>query len=99
MVYPWCCGSVARTGLDAPGPHGTKIDQLSATSRVCPTAMDLAGLGWTALMPRYGTSHGCRCTRTSLGAPPTPRFGVSEAKLQTPGAKMCRGNEMGCLTS
>ena len=25
-------------------------------------------------------------TRTSLGAPPTPRFGVSEAKVQTPGA-------------
>src|SRR5262249_54308704 len=37
-------------------------------------------------------------TRTFLGAPPTPRFGVSEAKLQTPGAKMRRGNEMGCLT-
>src|SRR5215467_3607501 len=34
-----------------------------------------------------GTPHGCRCTRTFLGAPPTPRFGVSEAKLQTPGAK------------
>ena len=38
-------------------------------------------------MPRYGMSNGCRCTRTFLGAPPTPRFGVSEAKLQTPGAK------------
>src|SRR5262249_29967792 len=25
--------------------------------------------------------------RTFLGAPPTPRFGVSEAKLQTPGAE------------
>ena len=39
-------------------------------------------------MPRYGMSNGCRCTRTSLGAPPTPRFGVGEAKrngaLQTP---------------
>jgi hypothetical protein len=33
-------------------------------------------------------------TRTFLGAPPTPRFGVSEAKLQTPGAEMRRGNEM-----
>src|SRR5262249_44098594 len=33
-------------------------------------------------------------TRTSLGAPPTPRFGVSEAKLQTPGADMRRGNEL-----
>ena len=34
-----------------------------------------------------------------IGAPPTPRFGVSEAKLQTPDADMRRGNEMGCLTS
>src|SRR5262244_3832618 len=38
-------------------------------------------------------------TRTFLGAPPTPRCGVSEAKSQTPGAEMRRGNEMGCLTS
>src|SRR5262249_48726119 len=38
-------------------------------------------------MPRHGVPHGCRCTRTFLGAPPTPRFGVSEAKLQTPGAE------------
>ena len=41
--------------------------------------------------------HGCRCTRTTLGAPPTPRFGVSEAKSQTPGAKMRRGNEEVCV--
>src|SRR5499433_1653301 len=38
-------------------------------------------------------------TRTFLGAPPTPRFGVSEARMQNPDAKMRRGNEMGCLTS
>src|SRR5262245_12286355 len=37
-------------------------------------------------------------TRTFLGAPPTPRFGVSEARMQTPDAKTRRGNEMGCLT-
>jgi hypothetical protein len=28
-----------------------------------------------------------------------PLIRVSEAKLQTPGANMRRGNEMGCLTS
>src|SRR5262245_32615367 len=28
-----------------------------------------------------------------IGAPPTPRFGVSEARMQTPGAKMRRGSE------
>src|SRR2546430_2411578 len=27
-------------------------------------------------LPRYGRPNGCRCTRTFLGAPPTPRFGV-----------------------
>src|SRR5215475_6297017 len=51
-------------------------------------------------VPRYGAPHGCVArTRTFLGAPPTPRFGVSEARVQTPGANMRRGNEMGCLTS
>src|SRR6516162_9199259 len=35
-----------------------------------------------------GVPHGCLArTRTSLGAPPTPRLGVSEARLQTPGAE------------
>src|SRR5215471_5895473 len=38
-------------------------------------------------------------TRTFLGAPPTPRFGLAKLKLQTPDAGMRRGNEMGCLTS
>src|SRR5262245_35208355 len=28
-----------------------------------------------------------------------PSFGVSEARMQTPGAKVRRGNEMGCLKS
>src|SRR5262245_59430001 len=45
-------------------------------------------------MPRHGVPHGCRCTRTFLGAPPTPRLGVSEAKLQTR-TQMRRGNELG----
>src|SRR5262249_31230351 len=46
------------------------------------------------------TPNGCLArTRTFLGAPPTPRFGVSEARLQTPGAKTRRGNGMGCLKS
>jgi hypothetical protein len=38
--------------------------------------------------PRYGVLTGVPpSTRTFLGAPPTPRFGVSEAKSQTPGRK------------
>src|SRR5215470_5692073 len=46
---------------------------------------------------RHDTPHGCRCTRTSLGAPPTPRFGLAKLKLQTPGADMRRGNEEVCV--
>src|SRR5215469_3932372 len=43
--------------------------------------------------PRYGVPHGCLArTRTSLGAPPTPRFGLAKLKLQTPGADVRRGN-------
>jgi hypothetical protein len=41
-------------------------------------------------VPRYGTPHGCRCTRTFLGAPPTPRFGVSEAGCKNSGANAPR---------
>jgi hypothetical protein len=68
-----------------------------------------------ASVPRYGTQgaslgawRAALCarptgvppsTRTFLGAPPTPRFGGGEAKLQDPGARTRRGNEMGCLTS
>jgi len=38
--------------------------------------------------------NGCFAgTRTSLGAPPTPRLGVGEATMQTPGAKTRRGND------
>src|SRR5947209_12520192 len=55
---------------------------------------------FTRVFDAHDTPHGCLArTRTSLGAPPTPRFGVSEAKSQTPDAKTRRGNEMGCLTS
>jgi hypothetical protein len=53
---------------------------------------------WPAAL-RAGPTGVPPSTRTFLGAPPTPRFGVSEATMQTPGAKMRRGNEMGCLTS
>jgi hypothetical protein len=53
-----------------------------------------------ASFTRNGTPHGCLArTRTFLGAPPTPRFGVGEATMQNPDAKIRRGNEMGCLTS
>src|SRR5256712_9695691 len=53
---------------------------------------------FTRVCDAHGTPHGCLArTRTFLGAPPTPRFGVGEAKLQTPDAKMRRGNDGGCL--
>src|SRR6516165_7583995 len=49
------------------------------------------------LVTQDGTPNGCRCTRTFLGAPPTPRLGVSEARMQTPGAKTRRGKEEVCV--
>jgi hypothetical protein len=52
---------------------------------------------FTRVCDAHDTPNGCRCTRTFLGAPPTPRFGVSEARMQNPDAKMRRGNERGCL--
>jgi hypothetical protein len=53
---------------------------------------------FTRVFDAHDTPHGCLAgTRTSLGAPPTPRFGVSEAKVQTPDAKTRRGNDGGCL--
>ena len=42
---------------------------------------------FTRVFDAHDTPNGCRCTRTSLGAPPTPSIRVSEAKLQSPGAK------------
>ena len=43
---------------------------------------------FTRVFDAHDTPHGCLArTRTSLGAPPTPRFGVSEARMQTPGAE------------
>src|SRR5882724_3280734 len=48
---------------------------------------------FTRVCDAHDTPHGCLArTRTFLGAPPTPRLGVGEAKLQTPGAEMRRGN-------
>jgi hypothetical protein len=55
---------------------------------------------FTRVCDAHDTPNGCLArTRTFLGAPPTPQFGVGEAKSQTPGADMRRGNEMGCLKS
>src|SRR6516225_6432386 len=41
-----------------------------------------------ASLAQDGVPHGCLArTRTFLGAPPTPRFGVGEATMQNPGRK------------
>src|SRR6516225_1569058 len=50
-------------------------------------------------VPRY--VHAARVFRRAperLSALRPPSFGVSEAKMQNPGAETHRGNEMGCLT-
>ena len=46
---------------------------------------------FTRVCDAHDTPHGCLArTRTFLGAPPTPRFGVSEATMQNPGANAPR---------
>src|SRR5215472_9334559 len=60
-----------------------------------------ASLGaWPAAL-RAGLTGASPSTRTFLGAPPTPRFGVSEATMQNPGAKNAprEREDLGCLTS
>src|SRR5215471_16817712 len=58
----------------------------------------MSGRAKRASLTQDGTPHGCLArTRTSLGAPPTPRFGLAKLKLQTPGADMRRGNEEVCV--
>src|SRR6266487_40119 len=46
---------------------------------------------FTRVCDAHDTPHGCLArTRTFLGAPPTPRFGVSEATMQNPDANASR---------
>jgi len=52
-------------------------------------------LAYRVMIRPTGASHAPE--RFSALRPPSIR--VSEAKLQTPGAKLRRGNEMGCLKS
>jgi hypothetical protein len=46
---------------------------------------------------RHDTPHGCRCTRTFLGAPPTPSIRVSEATMQKPRAQKCAAGTEECV--
>src|SRR5262249_8598104 len=101
---------LATVGLGRPGtPPAGHYDPAARSSlhgsegnaRRC---MAAGALKETEARPRVKNRHGGApsvppSTRTFLGAPPTPRCGVSEATMQTPGADMRRGNEMGCLTS
>ena len=52
------------------------------------------------LVTRRGHAQGCSAEHPNVSRRSAhPSVRVSEAKLQTPDAKMRRGNEMGCLTS
>jgi len=37
---------------------------------------------FTRVSDAHDTPHGCRCTRTFLGAPPTPRFGWAKQRCK-----------------
>ena len=98
-------GGNAGDGSAAPGEKSPRWSAERRASRVMGRKAPRKRLAYrvisafTRVFDAHDTPNGCRCTRTFLGAPPTPRFGVGEAKSQTPDAKMRRGNEMGCLTS
>jgi len=47
--------------------------------------------------PRYVVSHGCLAQHPNVSRRPTPRSGVGEARMQTPGAETRRGNEEVCV--
>ena len=101
-----CMASGAEgDGSAAPGEKSPRWSAERRASRVMGRKAPRKRLAYrvisafTRVFDAHDTPHGCRCTRTFLGAPPTPRFGVSEATSQNPGAKMRRGNAMGCLTS
>src|SRR5262249_54267803 len=89
-------GGNAGDGSAAPGEKPPRWSAERRASRV---------MGRKAPRKRLACRVMCRpngclaSTRTFLGAPPTPRFGLAKLKLQTPGAKTRRGNEMGCLKS
>jgi hypothetical protein len=53
---------------------------------------------FTRVFEAHDTPHGCLArTRTFLGAPPTPRLGVSEAKVASPRAQKCAAGTMECV--
>src|SRR5690348_13476548 len=75
-------------GSAAPAPKTATVERREAS--VPRHGTQGASLGaWPAAL-RAGLTGVPPSTRTFLGAPPTPRFGVREAKLQTPGAKTRR---------
>ena len=75
----------AGDGSAAPAPKTATVERREAS--VPRHGTQGASLGaWPAAL-RAGPTGVPPSTRTFLGAPPTPRFGVSEAKLQTPGAE------------
>src|SRR2546423_12008133 len=67
-------------------PRSPKPPRWSAERRAS-RVMGRKAPRWAPGVSRYGTPHGCRCTRTSLGAPPSLDW-VGEAKMHSPGAEI-----------
>src|SRR6478735_11969504 len=89
-----------REARDAPGEHYDSSLRSGAQNRHGGAPRGERPVSWDAR--RLARRLACRdmarrtgvppSTRTSLGAPPT-LIGVSEARMQDPGAKTRRGNE------
>ena len=87
----------AGDGSAAPGEKSPRWSAERRASRVTGRKAPRKRLAYrvisafTRVCDAHDTPHGCLArTRTFLGAPPTPRFGVSEATMQNPDANASR---------
>jgi hypothetical protein len=99
-------GGNAGDGSAAPGEKPPRWSAERRASRVMGRKAPRKRLAYrvisafTRVFDAHDTPNGCFAEHPNVSRRSAhPSFGVSEAKLQTPGAEMRRGNEKGCLIS
>ena len=84
----------AGDGSAAPRPKTATVERREASVPRHGTQ----GASQAPGVSRHDTTNGCSAEHPNVSRRAAhPSFGVSEARMQTPDAKMRRGNEMGCL--
>jgi hypothetical protein len=96
------CEELAVSGANA-GERSAAPEPKTATVERREASVPRHGTQGASQAPgtlRYGVSNGCFAEHPNVSRRSAhPSFGVSEAKVQTPGAEMRRENGMGCLKS